>query len=31
MSAVTGTRKGEWLQSWDPEDEASWDLSLIHI
>ncbi len=28
MSAVTGTRKGEWLQSWDPEDEASWDKRL---
>ena len=28
MSAVTDIRKGEWLQSWDPEDEASWDKRL---
>ena len=24
----TATHKGEWLESWDPEDERSWDSSL---
>lgn len=27
MSTVAGT-KGEWLESWDPEDEKSWDSRL---
>ena len=27
MSQTTA-RKGEWLESWDPEDEKSWDSSL---
>ena len=24
----TATRKGEWLEHWDPEDEKSWDSGL---
>ena len=28
MSTATRTRPGEWLESWDPEDETSWDSGL---
>ncbi len=28
MNAATTTRSGEWLESWDPENEASWDSRL---
>ena len=27
-TAPTRARKGEWLEAWDPEDEASWDKGL---
>ena len=28
-TAETATRRsGEWLQSWDPENEATWDKRL---
>jgi len=28
MSAQPAARKGEWLEAWDPENEATWDKSL---
>lgn len=28
MSAASPARSGEWLESWNPEDEATWDHSL---
>jgi NNP family nitrate/nitrite transporter-like MFS transporter len=28
MSTATSSRGGEWLQQWDPEDEAGWDKRL---
>ena len=28
MSSPSSARSGEWLQSWDPEDEKSWDSAL---
>ncbi len=28
MTTTSRERKGDWLQHWDPEDEASWDRSL---
>ena len=28
MTSSTGHRKGEWLESWDPEDEQTWDKAL---
>ncbi|GAB6985039.1 MFS transporter [Nocardioides pyridinolyticus] len=28
MSSTTSTKSGEWLESWDPEDEATWDSGL---
>ncbi|MFV0462095.1 MAG: MFS transporter [Nostocoides sp.] len=28
MSTQTHRIKGDWLQSWDPEDEGSWDKAL---
>ncbi|MDR7254493.1 NNP family nitrate/nitrite transporter-like MFS transporter [Nocardioides sp. BE266] len=28
MSSTTSTTSGEWLESWDPEDESTWDSGL---
>ena len=28
MSPTTSTKSGEWLESWDPENEATWDSKL---
>ncbi len=28
MSPTAPSRSGEWLESWDPEDEATWDSGL---
>ncbi len=28
MSSTASPRSGEWLEAWDPEDEATWDSSL---
>jgi NNP family nitrate/nitrite transporter-like MFS transporter len=28
MSSTTPTRSGEWLESWDPENEETWDSGL---
>ncbi len=28
MSSTAPSRSGEWLESWDPEDEATWDSGL---
>jgi NNP family nitrate/nitrite transporter-like MFS transporter len=26
--STTEARKGEWLESWDPENESTWDSGL---